>query len=280
MKDYYSLLSVGPQATADDIKRAFRREIARYHPDKVHHLGAEFQALAAERAAELTEAYRVLMDAGLRAAYDRERGGAPPAAAPPPPEAGAPAPARAATEPAPQEPRAETRAAPPPPPPAAGSARRADEPQQASRDAFVRRMSMTKFRDAVQRALEGVTSMPARGFEASYLVKGKRSLFGKASPERLLTAYVGHITAEEIAKLGQGALAARGGADVVTVFALGDTLAPAADLSGAVVALRRRAPAGVTVMLVPVDVRDWSALMPKDASPSARAVIAQLTAKD
>lgn len=279
MKDYYSLLSVGADATADDIKRAFRREIARYHPDKVHHLGAEFQALAAERAAELTEAYRVLMDRGLRSSYDRERSGDAPEGQPAPaPEAPPHQAPPAAREPRAKEARAETRAAEPPP--QADPAPRAAEPQQASRDAFVRRMSLTKFRDAVQRALEGVTSMPARGFEASYLVKGKRSLFGKTQPERLLTAYVGQITPEKIAKLGQDALAARGGAEIVTVFALGDRLAPAADLSAAVVTLRRRVPAGVTVLVVPVDVRDWSSLMPKDASPSARAVIARLTAKD
>jgi curved DNA-binding protein CbpA len=275
VKDYYSLLSVEAGATADDIKRAFRREIARYHPDKVHHLGAEFQALAAERAAELTEAYRVLMDMGLRSAYDRERGGEPAGAPAGPAASGAtvePAPAN------PSEPRVEKPAAAPPP--ASEPAPRADAPQQASRDTFVRRMSMTRFRDAIQQALDGATSMPARGFEASYLVKGKRSLFGKTPPERLLTAYVGQITPDEIAKLGQDAIAARGTAELVTVFALGDRLAPAGELSAAVVALRRRAPAGVTVFVVPVDVRDWSALMPRDASASARAVIARLTAKD
>lgn len=273
MKDYYSLLSVASDATADDIKRAFRREIARYHPDKVHHLGAEFQALAAERAAELTEAYRVLMDLGLRSAYDRERGGAPPPAPADAPQSPPPPPPPA---PAPKAPEAGARPAPPPPPEPAPR----PEPANASRDAFVRRMSMSKFRDAVQQALDGVTSMPARGFEASYLVKGKRSLFGKTPPERMMTAYVGRITPEEIATLGQAAIAARGGAEVVTVFALGDALAPAADLSAAIVALRRRAPAGVTLFVVPVDVRDWGALMPKDASPTARAVIARLTAKD
>src|SRR5881392_868722 len=64
------MLSVAPDAPADEIKKAFRREIARYHPDKVQHLGPEFQEIAAGRAAELTEAYRVLMDETLRAEYD------------------------------------------------------------------------------------------------------------------------------------------------------------------------------------------------------------------
>ena len=64
MKDYYGLLGVAPAASADEVKRAFRQQIARYHPDKVQHLGQEFQAMAADRAAELTEAYRILSDEG------------------------------------------------------------------------------------------------------------------------------------------------------------------------------------------------------------------------
>ena len=274
MKDYYALLSVAADATADDIKRAFRREIARYHPDKVHHLGKEFQALAAERAAELTEAYRVLMDESLRVSYDRERGG--PAAAAPPHETAAP-PSAPAETPRP-EPRAEPSAEPSAAPPRQSPPPRPEQPD--ARDNFVRRMAMGRFRDAIERSLEGATSMPARGFEASYLVKGKRSLFGKAVPERLLTAYVGTVTGDEVSNLGQQALAARGAATAVTVFALGDRLAPAADLSAAVSSLRRKAPAGVTLLVVPVDVRDWAAMMPRDASPNVRAVIAQLTAKD
>ena len=70
MKTYYDLIGIQPAAEADEVKRAFRREIARYHPDKVHHLGVEFQEIAAARAAALTEAYRVLMDAQLRQRYD------------------------------------------------------------------------------------------------------------------------------------------------------------------------------------------------------------------
>ena len=90
VKHYYQLLEIAPTAPADDVKRAFRLQIARYHPDKVQHLGKEFQELAAERAAELTEAYRVLSDEQSRAAYDRalashDQPAPAPAPAPPPP---------------------------------------------------------------------------------------------------------------------------------------------------------------------------------------------------
>ena len=51
MASYYEMLDVVPTAPADEIKRAFRREIAKYHPDKVQHLGREFQEIAAAKAA-------------------------------------------------------------------------------------------------------------------------------------------------------------------------------------------------------------------------------------
>ena len=72
MKTYYEILGVDRAAPTDEIKRAFRREIARYHPDKVQHLGPEFQEIAATRAAELTEAYRILMDEAGRRRYDEQ----------------------------------------------------------------------------------------------------------------------------------------------------------------------------------------------------------------
>jgi curved DNA-binding protein CbpA len=94
-KSHYELLELPPTATLDEIKRAFRLQIARYHPDKVQHLGKEFQDMAAERAAELTEAYRILSDHGRRAAYDQSRSAAGPDTA-------------AATAPAPPGPRPKT----------------------------------------------------------------------------------------------------------------------------------------------------------------------------
>src|SRR5260221_5429912 len=76
------MLSVAPDAPADEIKKAFRREIARYHPDKVQHLGPEFQEMASGMAADLTEAYRILMDPPQRAKYDADLFGAAAAGAP------------------------------------------------------------------------------------------------------------------------------------------------------------------------------------------------------
>ena len=86
MKTHYELLSLTAAADADAIKKAFRREIARYHPDKVVHLGAEFQDMAATRAAELTVAYKTLSDASLREEYDASlAAGTPPPHVPQPP---------------------------------------------------------------------------------------------------------------------------------------------------------------------------------------------------
>ncbi len=141
LKDYYTLLEVAPTATADEVKRAFRAQIARYHPDKVQHLGHEFQAMAADRAAELTEAYRILSDEGRRGEYDRARGvaavdetaNAPSAAAPSPsPQPGAPPPAREADTHAPPKSAPETSTGP------------QFQSERASRDEFVRKAIVSR----------------------------------------------------------------------------------------------------------------------------------------
>ncbi|MBF8299693.1 MAG: hypothetical protein HW394_63, partial [Acidobacteria bacterium] len=72
MRSYYDILDVAPTASADEIKRAFRREIAKYHPDKVEHLGREFHDIAAVKTGELTQAYKTLTEASLRADYDAQ----------------------------------------------------------------------------------------------------------------------------------------------------------------------------------------------------------------
>jgi len=58
--DPYTLLEVSPQASPAEIKTAFRRAVARYHPDKVAHLGKEFQELAHKKLLAIQQAYETL----------------------------------------------------------------------------------------------------------------------------------------------------------------------------------------------------------------------------
>jgi len=58
--DPYALLEVSPNASAEEIKSAYRRAVARYHPDKVTHLGPEFQELAHKKLLAIQHAYESL----------------------------------------------------------------------------------------------------------------------------------------------------------------------------------------------------------------------------
>lgn len=63
MKDYYQILGVEKSASADEIKKAFRKLAAKYHPDKKTGDEAKFK--------EVSEAYAVLSDSTKRAQYDQ-----------------------------------------------------------------------------------------------------------------------------------------------------------------------------------------------------------------
>lgn len=62
MKDYYEILGIEKGASQDDVKKAFRKLAAKYHPDKKTGDEAKFK--------EISEAYAVLSDAKKRAEYD------------------------------------------------------------------------------------------------------------------------------------------------------------------------------------------------------------------
>jgi DnaJ-class molecular chaperone len=66
-KDYYQILNVSQNASAQDIKTAFRRLALQYHPDRNPGNARE----AGERFKEINEAYEVLGDEQKRWQYDR-----------------------------------------------------------------------------------------------------------------------------------------------------------------------------------------------------------------
>lgn len=59
-KTPYDILGVSMGASKEEIRTAYRRLANQYHPDKVAHLGKEFQDLADQRFKEIQEAYRQL----------------------------------------------------------------------------------------------------------------------------------------------------------------------------------------------------------------------------
>ena len=268
-KNYYDLLEIAPNSPAEEVKRSFRAQIARYHPDKVQHLGREFQSMAADRAAELTEAYRILSDPGRRAEYDRAlaEGGATTSS----PGGSEPTTVRhqGASEPQPASPP------PPPPPDAAPPPRSAQfKEERATRDEFVRKATLGRLRQALEAVGGGYEEAQLRGFD--FALVPKKPMFGRSKHPRLLGRFVSELDRDAIADAWLQAL--KWGDtknDEVCVLLMGTALAPAGELAGEIADQRRRSRAA-KVTLIPVDARVWNAHMPLDAPAIAKTLLARL----
>ena len=69
MKDYYTILGVSRDASEEEIKKAYRKLVLRYHPDRNHG-----NPEAEEKFKEIAEAYTMLSNREERAKYDRGGG--------------------------------------------------------------------------------------------------------------------------------------------------------------------------------------------------------------
>ncbi|MDD4331340.1 MAG: molecular chaperone DnaJ, partial [Methanosarcinaceae archaeon] len=64
-RDYYDILGVSKDASAEEIKKKYRKLALKYHPDRNHDPEAE------DKFKEISEAYAILSDSEKRAQYDR-----------------------------------------------------------------------------------------------------------------------------------------------------------------------------------------------------------------
>lgn len=62
--DPHRILGVSGNASAEEIKHAYRELANKYHPDKLEHLGDEFKTLAEKRFKEIQQAYQELTGKG------------------------------------------------------------------------------------------------------------------------------------------------------------------------------------------------------------------------
>jgi len=260
--NYYDLLEIPPTAPVGEVRKAFRRQIARYHPDKVQHLGREFQTMAADRASQLTEAYRILSNERLRAEYDQARAADAILQAAPP---GRPASGGAGGgRPSPDDP---------------APARKPGDQfvrERTSRDQFVRNATIDRFRQALAQASSGgYDESTVHGFDVACVPKAR--LFARASRPRVLGRFVTCVDAAAVADAWLQAVnwnVPRG--EEICVILMGSALAPQQELAAAIAEQRRRPARGAKVTLIPVDASVWNAHMPSDAPAVAKEILTRL----
>ena len=240
---HYELLGIDSTASVDEIRRAFRREIAKYHPDKVQHLGHEFQDIAATRSAELTQAYKTLTDEGLRADYDAT--------------VQADAPYRDLN--------------------ASAHVESATAAVRTGVSDLVRKAAVVRFRQALQAEFGFCEEALTDGFEM--VCAPSKARFWSALPPRVYVRFVPYVDG---AAVGEGLTMVSRALDKdrdrgQCLFLIGPHVAPAPELALMIVKERRKsAAAGLSVTIVPVNARTWSAYVPSDAPSAVRSLVSRL----
>ena len=264
-KAFYELLDVSADASADEIKRAFRREIAKYHPDKVQHLGKEFQEIAATKAADLTRAYKTLTDPAARAEYDADGDGetiTSPRPPSPPPAASSPS-----------EPQARPQPSAPPPPPSGGSSTFSQD--RAGAHDLVQRATVARFRTALTSEFGNWEEFSLAGFQVACTPKA--AFWTLKLPPRVIGRFVPHVDGSAVAETWTMAskVAKDSQREWCLIFLMGPTIAPAGELATAINEARRRA-TQTKLLLVPINTRSWNAHVPTDAPPVVKSLLKRL----
>ena len=275
VQSFYEMLDVAPTAPIDEIKRAFRREIAKYHPDKVQHLGREFQEIAATKASELTQAYKILCDDEFRADYDVQlrsgtAGGRASDAAPAAPKA-------RQTSAQPAEPRPSERTEADAESQSSSARATARSQDRVGVSDIVRKAAVMRFRQAIRQEFGQCDEVSVPGFDVSVLPP-KGGFFSRTVPPRMLGRFVPQVDAASVQE--SWAMASRLKRDDqrdVCVFLMGPAVAPAGELGRAITEQRRKViSAGIQLFVVPVNTRAWTAHIPHDAPPVVKALVARL----
>lgn len=66
-KDYYGILGVGKEASEEDLKKAYKKQALKWHPDR----NQDKKEQAEEKFKDIAEAYEVLSDPKKRKIYDQ-----------------------------------------------------------------------------------------------------------------------------------------------------------------------------------------------------------------
>ena len=229
--------------------------------------------MAADRAAELTEAYRILIDAGRRAEYDRAFADA----------GGAPAPSAAAggrrarrRRPARRRRQRLRRRRPPRPPArlrsAASSRQERATPRRVRAQGDARAASARRWPPCGG----GYDETQLRGFDLALRAE-EAKLFGRSKSPRLLGRFVVARGSRRRSPT-PGRRPLKWSADGRRGLRLADghrRWRPPRELAGAIAEQRRKA-RGAKVTLIPVDARDWDAHIPLDAPAVAKNLLARL----
>ena len=216
--------------------------------------------MASGIAADLTEAYRILMDPALRAKYNEDLLGA----------AGADAPPARRHPPAPPDPQ-------PPPPPPPSAVRRSSRSGRAAGAARAPRRPRASISckqgepvDACARRSTRSSATPsrsrARASTSRVVSKPKRGLFKKAEESvRLLVKFVPLVDPEAVADVWPARVEGAGRRTrPCASLLIGPGTGPGEGPGDARSASSAARPRNAGPVLVPVDVRDWEALFPPD----------------